>query len=80
MAEKTYKVVGTQRVHGTRPGEQFTAALGEDQERFLIDGGHIQVVTAVEPSADDTVAPDVADTDHQPADVQAPSEGYQANP
>jgi hypothetical protein len=39
--ERTYLVCGTQKVHDTLPGGQFTAALAPDQEDLLIWGGHI---------------------------------------
>jgi hypothetical protein len=44
-ARKTYKVTGTQPVLGTPPGRTFTANLGESYERFLVDAGHVEIVT-----------------------------------
>lgn len=41
---ETYLVIGPHAVHGTAPGETFTAVLDTGQERFLIDVGHIRIV------------------------------------
>lgn len=36
-----YRVTGAQRVLDHDPGETFTATLPSEQERFLLDGGHL---------------------------------------
>jgi len=41
---RCYLVTGPQRVHGTAPGDTFTAALDPGQEAFLIEVGHIETV------------------------------------
>lgn len=46
MQKRTYKVVGTQPVHDTPPGETFKADLPLEQEAALIAGGAIQRVKA----------------------------------
>ena len=43
MAKKTYKVVGTQPVADTQPGEEVTFDFG-DQEEALIQAGAIKPV------------------------------------
>jgi hypothetical protein len=40
--EATYRVVGTQPVYDTLPGETFTATLPVEQENLLTEYGHIQ--------------------------------------
>lgn len=49
--EKTYRVTGGRRVRGTDPGGTFTADLLPHEEAALIQGGHIQVVRQMEPTA-----------------------------
>jgi len=39
-----YRVIGTQAVHETQPGETFEADLDEEQEKFLIEIGAIEKV------------------------------------
>ena len=46
---KQYEVVGKRKVLGHKPGETFTAALSEDQERRLVAGGHIRPVQPKQP-------------------------------
>jgi hypothetical protein len=46
IVPRTYKVVGTTRVHDTDPGGQFDAGLLMGQEAALIAGGHIERVAA----------------------------------
>lgn len=53
--KRTYKVTGAHPVHGTAPGETFTAALNPEQEALLLDGGHISLV---EPAKDSPSAKD----------------------
>jgi len=44
IVPQTYRVVGDTRVFETAPGETFEAALRIEQEKALIDGGHIALV------------------------------------
>jgi hypothetical protein len=46
--EWTYKVVGAQPVCDTPPGGTFTATMPLEQEKLLLEGGHIQRVTKKE--------------------------------
>lgn len=41
---KRYKVVGTQPILDHQPGEEFSAVLPKDQEKFLVDIGGIEVI------------------------------------
>lgn len=43
--EKTYRVVGQQEVAGHPPGETFDAEFPAWQERALVDGGALEVVS-----------------------------------
>ena len=40
--KKEYTVCGNHEVHGTAPGESFSAVLTDEQETQLIEGGHIK--------------------------------------
>lgn len=51
IVPQTYKVVGESRVHGTEPGEEFTAALLLGNEQALVEGGHIELVPEEKPKA-----------------------------
>jgi hypothetical protein len=49
-ASKTYRVTGPHPVHGTAPGETFTAVLDPGQEAFLLRG----FIEIVRPTPDAT--------------------------
>lgn len=53
-AQRQYRVIGPQRVHGTRPGELFTAVLDPGQEAFLVEVGHIELVRLAQSDATDS--------------------------
>jgi hypothetical protein len=54
MSKQKYEVTGTQAVHGHQPGETFTADLDPEQERFLIEVGHISKAGAAAPAKEET--------------------------
>jgi hypothetical protein len=49
LVPQEYKVIGGSEVHGTKPGETFTAAIPLGQEALLIEGGHIEPVEPITP-------------------------------
>jgi len=46
-----WKVIGTQRVAETDPGDEFEAVMTLGQQQLLIDGGHIERVEPPPPAA-----------------------------
>jgi len=44
IVPRTYKVVGDSRVYETAPGDTFEAGLRIEQEKALVDGGHVALV------------------------------------
>ena len=44
MAKRKYLVIGPNKVMNRDPGEEFSADLPAEQERALVEGGHIKPV------------------------------------
>ena len=54
--KQKFEVVGDSIVHGFKKGQSFTADLGDDAVRYLIEGGHIVIAKAAKKKRYETAA------------------------
>jgi len=47
LRKKKYRVIGSRRIFGNPPGKVFERAIPKDQERRLIDAGHLEITRKV---------------------------------